>query len=221
MPAKNLVIFDLDNTLIITTPAAKEAYKQAIRHIADKHGISRQAGKLYNHWKRLVQSLKPSSDPVKRQFRYSLSLLLHRHQIPDNYLNHGLQIHDKVLLKELQLQRGVKELFQWLKDHDFAIAVATESIRSLAKKKLKAVDLYKDIDLLITANDVGSMKPHPDYYRLTIDRSKVKKDRIFVVGDKLIQDIQPAKDLGLKTFQVPPNNFHLGTVQSLLQSAML
>jgi len=72
-------MFDLDNTLVITRSAAKEAYRQAIYYLAKQHHLDNQKDKLYNHWKRLVQTVMGENKPHLRRFAYSLKLLLDAH----------------------------------------------------------------------------------------------------------------------------------------------
>lgn len=207
------VIFDLDNTLIITSVAAKDAYKRAIHYIADQHGMRNQSNKLYHHWKRIIQSLKQDPDPVKRQLEYSLKLLLQKHKIPETYLNQALTLFNKHFLSNLKIQRGAKEIINWLKLNNITVAVATESMRGEAKKKLKAVGLLKNIDILVTSNDIGTMKPNPAYYQKVISLTKTSKKNTVVVGDQIQNDIEPSETLGIKAILIPPNNFHLGTIK--------
>lgn len=212
--SNRLVIFDLDNTLVITTPAAKNAYKQAINYIAKQHGMLNARFKLYNHWKKIVQKLKNSNNPFEREFKYSLGLLLEEHKIPETYLSQALSIYKKELLNRIELQRGVKELFSWLRENGIFVTVSTESMKSAAKQKLKAVGLLKSVDFLVSANDVGVMKPNADYYNLVLEETGVAKKSVVVVGDQEVQDIEPARSLGIKAIQVPPNNFHLNTIKA-------
>jgi putative hydrolase of the HAD superfamily len=205
MSSKKLVIFDLDNTLINTRPAAKIGYKQAIYFIAKRFGLYDSRDKLFNHWKRLVQTLHQDSDPLKRRFEYSLKLLLDTRKIPTTYLSESLSIYEHELLDHLEIMAGSRELLQNLKDQGHLIAVATSGDKSEAIKKLKAVDLFSSLDFLVTANEVGRMKPDPLYYTLCIKQAKIKPDRCLVVGDDMTEDLDPAKSLGLKTFLIPPN----------------
>ena len=215
---KYLVIFDLDNTLIVTKPAAKDAYKNAINYIAKQHGIYNQRFKLYNHWKKIVQKLSLSKDPYKREFEYSLRQLLSTKSIPDTYISQALSIFEKDFLNKLKLQRGAKELLSWLKQNGHAVSVSTESMHSLAKKKLKAVGVLRSIDILITPNDVGQMKPDAKYYQLAIKESKTPLDYCIAVGDSQSSDIDPAVELGIHGILVPSSNFHLSQIKPKLES---
>lgn len=219
-PAKSnfLVIFDLDNTLIVNQPAAKDAYKNAINYLAKQHGIYNDRYKLYNHWKKIVQQLKTSSDPSKRQFEYSLRQLLQAQKIPDTYISQSLAVYQKDFLEKIQPQAGAGELLQWIKKGTASIAVATESTTAMAKKKLKSVHLKSFVDILISSNHTGTMKPNPTYFQLAIQESGVKKNHTIVVGDSEVRDLEPAREIGLHTIKIPSRKFNLGEIKPQLQT---
>jgi putative hydrolase of the HAD superfamily len=104
---------------------------------------------------------------------------------------------------------GAKEIVSWLKEEGSLVAVSAGTDRGLAKKKLKATDLFKYIDFMVTASDVGIMKPHPDYFQLIMTELKVNAAQTLVVSDSKKEDIEEAQRLNLKTIEIPPNNPHL------------
>jgi len=167
MPETRLVIFDLDNTLVMNRPAAKLAYQAAIHYLAKAAKLDYD--KLYNHWRRIVQSLADQPEPEKREFEYSLRLLLKEHRIGDQHISPALGIFEKELLNEIKPIHGAKEIVSWLKEEKCLVAVAAGTDRGLSKKKLKAVGLFTYIDAIISTSDVGTMKPHPDYFTLIME----------------------------------------------------
>lgn len=216
----NLVIFDLDNTLVITKPAAKVGYKQAIYHLAKLHGLDKQKDKLYNHWKRIVQGMMGESKPHLRRFAHSLQTLMAEHKIPDTYYTQALNLYEKEMLSHLAAQNGAKELLSWLKNNHLEVAVATGSDRSEAIKKLKACNLYQYIDLLVTPNETHAMQPDPIYYDLILKELKVKPAHVLVVGDNQKEDLDPAKSLKLKTYLLPPAQTNLVSVKSIISESL-
>jgi putative hydrolase of the HAD superfamily len=204
MPEKRLVIFDLDNTLVVNRPATKKAYASAIRYIAKESKLEFE--KLHNHWKRIVQKVQVQSDPEKRAFDYSLGLLLTEHRIADVLITPALKMYEKELLAELRPIPGAKEVLSWLKESKAIIAVAAGVDRTLAKKKLKATDLFKYVDLIISASEVGVMKPHPDYFNLCMAEFKVKASQTLVISDSKTEDLAPAEKLNLKTIKIESTN---------------
>jgi len=215
---KHLVIFDLDNTLVVTQPAAKDAYKTAINYLAKQHGIYQNRFKLYNHWKKIVQKVKTSKDPQKRQFEYSLRLLLEAQKIPDTYLSQALAVYEKEYLQKLSLQNGAKDILTWIKQSHSLVAIATETPTAMAKKKLKVLGLKQFIDILITSNHTGTMKPDSTFLTLAIKESGVKSTQVVVVGDGATQDLAPAKKLKLKTILIPSRKFNLNEIKPQLQA---
>lgn len=207
MPVTKVVIFDLDNTLVINKPAAKSAYESALRFLAKESKLD--FDKLYNHWKRLVQKLVTESAPEKRAFEYSLSLLAAHHKISDKLIPLALKVYEKQLLDALRPMAGAKELVSWIKEQGGLVAVAAGTDRSLAKKKLKSTDLLKFVDCIITATDVGSMKPDSRYYSLIIEALQANKPNTVVISDSKQEDLEPAAQFGLKTFELKPGNTHL------------
>jgi HAD superfamily hydrolase (TIGR01509 family) len=207
MPANRVVIFDLDNTLVINKPAAKAAYEAAIRFLAKETKLD--FDKLFNHWKRLVQQLTTETTPEKRAFEYSLSVLTTEHRFSEKLIPPTIRIYEKELLAALKPMAGAKEIVSWIKEIGGLVAVAAGTDRSLAKKKLKATDLLKFVDLIITSADVGHMKPHPAYYTQILDKLKVSKPNAIVISDSKKEDIGPASKLGIKTIEVNPNQPHL------------
>lgn len=208
-PTTKLVIFDMDNTLTITKPAATEAYKQSIYSIAKTFGIYNQRDKLYNHWKRIVQRVMGEKKPHLRRFEYSLGLLLQEHKIPESALQQGVNTYQKVLLENLKPQMGANELLSWLKEKEIKMAVATEASRSEAKKKLKSVNLLGYINYLVTANETETMKPDKSYYELSVKEAGGHPKWTVVIGDNPSDDLEPAKALGMYTLLVSPKKSHL------------
>lgn len=51
---------------------------------------------------------------------------------------------------------------------------------------------------------VGHSKPSPEIFKLAINQCKVNPEEICFVGDNILRDIRPAKELGLKTVLIDP-----------------
>lgn len=216
-----LVIFDLDNTLVITRPAAKHAYKQAINYLAKLEGRSKDNKKLYNHWKKIVQRVIGEKKPQLRQFSHSLQVLIDEQKMSTSHYQGALHEFEREFLSKLQPQQGARELFSWLKKIGVTIAVATESGTSEAKKKLKHARLYPLVDILVTSNDVGVFKPDPAYYEHCMSHAGVDASEVLVVGDRETEDLEPARQLGCRTYLVTDANHHLGLIKDELSTEEL
>jgi len=211
MPEKRLVIFDLDNTLVVNRPAAKLAYEAAIRFLSKETKLDFQ--KLHNHWRRIVQKLQIETEPEKRVFEYSLHELTLAHKLADTLIPPCIKVYEKELLTNLRPMPGSKEIVSWLKEEGSLVAVAAGTDRSMAKHKLKTAGFLKLIDKIISASEVGSMKPDKKYFQLILQELKIKPDQAMVISDSKKEDIQVADALGIRSILIPTNNAHLSALK--------
>lgn len=214
MPEKRLVIFDLDNTLVINRPAAKAAYESAIRYLAKESKLD--FDKIYIYWKRLVQSLSTKSAPEQRAFAYSLSQVCEKYNVVDKLIPPTLKVYEKELITALKPMPGAKEVVSWLKEQGSLVAVAAGTDRSLAKKKLKSTGLLPFVDYLVTASDIGQMKPNPGYFTAIMNELDVKPSQTIIISDSKTEDILPAKKLHLQTIEIQPTNTQLTALKPAL-----
>jgi putative hydrolase of the HAD superfamily len=212
-----LFIFDLDNTLVITSPAAKHAYKQAINHLANMEGRHHDNKKLYNHWKKIVQQVLGEKKPQLRRFEYSLNELIRLQGLNPAHAATALHIYEKELLKMLEPNSGARDLLSWLKDLGHTVVISTGSGKNEAKKKLDSTQLSQYVDFLVTSDDVDSMKPNQDFILEPIKLAKASKELTMVIGDSKKEDIEPAQSLGIKNLLIKPGKHHLNELRSEIE----
>jgi|SRR5712664_280808 len=71
---------------------------------------------------------------------------------------------------------------------------------SRAGEILRKLDL--PADLIATSEDWGASKPHESFFRALIAASPCEADRIVYVGDRLDNDLKPAKAAGMRTVYI-------------------
>ncbi len=71
-----------------------------------------------------------------------------------------------------------------------------------ARERLEKLGVLKYFDLPIISAEVGFSKPSPILFREALYKAQTTADRCFMVGDKLTNDIAPAKALGFGTVWV-------------------
>ncbi len=200
----SVAVFNLDNTLVKTEPAAKEAYRQAIYYLAKQHGLHNKRDKLFNHWKRIVTKLLGEKKPQLRRFSYSLKKLMEEHKIPETYYPQALHTYERVMLENLEPTPGAKDLFKSLKEEGLKIAVVSGSDRSETIKKLKAGKLFQYVDCIVSSTDVDTMKPDEVFFKTVSKECGVKFKQMIVISDSLIEDLNIAKKLGCHTLHLRP-----------------
>ena len=182
------VIFDLDGTLIDAQMWHYEALNEALR---------------------IFGAEIPLDDHLARfdglPTRKKLELLSEERGIPERLFG---------VISELKQERTLRLvskycfprvehllLFQWLKERDLRLAVATNSIRMTAHLMLEAAGLLPYLDVLISNEDVSHPKPHPEIYEATASALGLAPNSCIAVEDNHF-GIQSAKSAGCEVLAV-------------------
>lgn len=70
------------------------------------------------------------------------------------------------------------------------------------EERLRAFGILSDIDLVVASAEEGLAKPDPAIFRLALSRADCLPEQAVMIGDRLDNDIAPAKQLGMKTIWV-------------------
>jgi putative hydrolase of the HAD superfamily len=68
----------------------------------------------------------------------------------------------------------------------------------LMKEQLAALGLASYFDALTFSSEVGVRKPHPAIYQDALDKVRVEPSRALFVGDRVREDVQGPKELGMR-----------------------
>lgn len=189
----NVVLFDLDNTLIDFMKMKKKATDAALSAMI-KAGlkISKKDG-----WKLLEK-------------------LFHKHgleyqQIFNEFLTEVLGYVDlKILAAAVVAYRGVKgdlllpyanvkPVLKKLKKKGYKLGIVTDAPKFQAWTRLYEMKLEKYFNVVVTLDDSGSFKHTGLPFEKVVDMLGVKQGNIMMVGDNVNRDIIPANKFGMKT----------------------
>lgn len=88
-----------------------------------------------------------------------------------------------ILESRLEPMPGVGRLMETIRTLGLPRCVATSSTTNFATKVLDQVGLLSQLDFVITAEQVGKGKPHPDIYLAAAQRMGVSTDAMLVLED--------------------------------------
>lgn len=148
----NLVIFDLDGVLIDSREMHYEALNKALENVDPKFVISKE-----DHLS-LYDGL-----PTSRK----LNLLTENKGLPVDKHQKIWEDKQKATLEifsKLDCDYELISYFSQLKDHNFQIAVASNSIRNTVKLVLLKLGILEFIDYYVSNEDVIRNKPFPEMY---------------------------------------------------------
>ncbi len=73
---------------------------------------------------------------------------------------------------------------------------------TVPKERLEKFGIMKYFNLVISSAEEGIAKPDPKIFDIAVCRANTYADRCVMIGDRLDNDIIPAKNLGFKTVWV-------------------
>ena len=185
----NVVFFDIGNTL---TVSGELSPRTLLAHQLD---LSQQEAKLAG---RLIMT-HPATDPS--QLASALSGVLRRHDAETIRC-----VLERVWAEQYQAVRevpGASARLEALKSRGLRIGVISNTWHPLYRGFCAAYPrLLEFIDYSVLSYRVGCKKPSPDIYARAVSISGEKADRCWMVGDSYEQDIEPARNVGMRTLWV-------------------
>jgi putative hydrolase of the HAD superfamily len=70
--------------------------------------------------------------------------------------------------------------------------------------ELEAYEMLHYFDARVTSGDVGVLKPHPEIYEHILEMLDLRPDQAVFVGDRPINDIAGANEVGLVSVLMAP-----------------
>lgn len=108
---------------------------------------------------------------------------------------------EDILANGVELKPGVRELFQYLKEHGYKIALATSTQKERAERNLRNAGILEDFDAIVYGGVVPHGKPAPDIYLKACEELSVKPQEAVGVEDS-INGVKSSAAAGLYTIMV-------------------
>lgn len=70
------------------------------------------------------------------------------------------------------------------------------------RDRLANWDLLPSFDVVVASAEAGVAKPDPAIFRIALEQAGCRPENAVMVGDRLDNDIRPAKELGMKTIRI-------------------
>jgi phosphoglycolate phosphatase len=192
----DLVMFDLDGTLIETAPEIFDAVSDTLARFDLPAVTQKQVDDWIGHGTRelLIQALAFTDKTDQAAVRASDSLKLIEAEFVANY--------QKRCGTRSTLYPHVRETLQALRQAGVKLAVVTNKEGQYTQTVLKAHGLQDAFDRVISGDSMPTKKPKPNGIWACIDQFGVALDHCLFVGDSSI-DIATAKNAGVQVWALP------------------
>jgi len=213
-----LILFDLDDTLMAFDLVSEDAWDKAVDIFiqSDKINIEKDILLKKLHATRKWYWADPERHRIGRKNiiqarREIVKLALKEY---DNIENDGLikladnysRIHEKLWY----LFGDVEETLQKLKNEGIKLGIMTNGTSESQRGKLKRFDIEKYFDYIFIEGEIGYGKPDIKIYEYMLQTTKAECNKIIMVGDNLIWDIEPPQKSGIFTIWINTKGAQLG-----------
>ena len=210
------IIFDLDDTLTDDKANIKEAFKVVMNYM-NKQFEEEEFDRFYEidkaTWRDRAAGklLTPYEDDIEKKtewIRASRFLKFFNNEIS---YEEAVKINDIYMdgMKNYVVARdGAKEIISYLFNKGYKIIIATNGPSVPLRTKLEKLDIVKYVNTIFSADEVGFMKPHREYYLGLEEKANINNDNndILFIGDDLEKDIKGGIDNNLDTCWCNYNN---------------
>ena len=165
MQKKELIIFDMDGTLI----DSGNVITNTINYVRKNLGlVSIPKFEMLDHIN--------NPDINASEFFYGTSAFT------DKQTKLFGEYYDKNCISDIILYDGIKDMLDSIHNH-FTLTVATNASVEFANKMLQHLKIDKYFDFVIGANNVPKPKPHPDMLLRTLEKFNIEDKYSVLVGD--------------------------------------
>jgi phosphoglycolate phosphatase len=198
---KELVIFDLDGTIIDSAPSLHNALNFMLKEL-NLEPIELEVAREYigNGAQVLVKRV------LVRDFNYE------KHEIDEQLFKKALDIllsyYGKNLTEHTVLYNGAKETLEALQNAGYKMAIATNKPNQFVQEILEYFDIAKYFDYVIGSGVVEHRKPHPAMLLKVCEELAIKPQNSIMVGDT-INDILGAKNANMDSIALTHGYTHI------------
>lgn len=183
-----MIFFDIGNTLENETPAVEWRVSIAATLLSN-FGVSISEEEFH-------QELRSSSAMrVSSVFKSTIKRLAPNKESYVEILKNCIWRKDL-----LQLRLGAKEVVTNLGRYHKLGIIANQS--EGAQERFSSYGILDKFSTVISSHDVSASKPDPKIFEIAINQSGANPYESFMVGDRLDNDIGPAKEIGFNTVRI-------------------
>ena len=110
-----------------------------------------------------------------------------------------------------------KEILEQL-GPEYKLGIIANQLPGL-EKRLKDFGILDYFDAIFSSADLGLAKPDPAIFRLALQKTNCLPHQAIMIGDRLDNDIVPAKRIGMKTIWIKQGFSRLSQVKNLEERA--
>lgn len=194
------VIFDLDDTIINTSEHVGDAIefvyiqnKEHLKSVTKNKFIETNKQEIT----KLIKNKKIRVNQIGYLIWFNMFEILNVRPNP-LLINKFFNDFQNYILNHIFLKPGFKEMLKFLKTNKIKFAILSNGSFDEKIKKIMAVKIIKNVDILVTSELTKNDKPKNDSLTYLINKLNLKNNEIIYIGDSYNEDVLVAKMSGIK-----------------------
>lgn len=207
---KEVIVFDLDGTLLDSVSMFNEIYALVIKNIS---GIIVLGDQIQEDWDEFAHQ-KIEGDLYDNFLLY----LSNKYSSEKHNINVIKEIYNKLEYKyiseEVKYKKFAKEIVIELKERGYKLVLATltpkyaiDIYNDINKNLIADFKIYDVFDLVLTYEDVKEKKPNPEIYLKAMEKMNVSKEQCLIIEDSL-EGIKAANNAGIEVVNIVDKNMY-------------
>lgn len=204
------VLFDLDDTLYDGSIPYVKAQDQILIFWQKKYSqfTINELRDEFEKWRaQTFEELRPSPSVGNRMIYIKKFFEYHHLPIDVEFLLEANKRYWNCFFRAIKIEKDLVSTLENIKSREMKVVVITGLTLEIQIQKIKKLNIHKYLDYMITAEEAGTAKPHPEIFEMVKKNIDTEFNEMIIVGDDIKGDIEGGKSLGLKTILIP-NKFH-------------
>lgn len=199
------ILLDIDNSLYDYDKTNDIALQDVLSYFNSQLNISKELIKQHYEKARgqINAELRGTASSHNRLLYFQRMLEMMKLN-PVRYALVAYTIYWDVFLENIFLYDGVQEFLMLNKERK--IGFVTDLTADVQHKKLLKLNLVDHIDCLVTSEETGQEKPHPQIFLSALKKLDLNSEDVCMVGDNYDKDIIGARSLGIEAFWLNTKN---------------
>ncbi len=211
-PAVAAVIFDLDGTLINTSPLILATYRQVLAGLPPGPAGDSLLLEFFG------LPLGEAIAGIQRRLGSAVIIDEEVVALVEQYRQHNHRLHDELIESFVGVEAALAEL----RGRGYRVGVVTSKRRALALRGLRHYGLDAWVEAFVAADDCERLKPHPEPILRALGALGVPPDRAVYVGDTPV-DVAAGRAAGVLALAAgwgpcPADALHAAGPHRLLES---
>ncbi|MGV8141782.1 MAG: HAD-IA family hydrolase [Candidatus Woesearchaeota archaeon] len=187
-----VIIFDMDDTLIDFRKRKKILIEESVKAMVNA-GLKENVNELISEFNKFYWDTGIEDQKIFEKF-----LIKKYNHVDYKILAHAIIAYRRANAPLLKPYPHVTEVLGMLKEKKMKLALLSDAPKLNVYTRLVEVGMDDIFDIIITADDVGAIKPSPLGFKKIMKTFDVEASECLMVGDSPARDVIGAKNVGMK-----------------------